>query len=70
VFEPMFATGGSTLTAIFGVGPGRGIGFLFACTGVVAVAITLWALRHPRIRHLETEIPDAVIPQHASHAAR
>ncbi|MDH3248330.1 MAG: MFS transporter [Acidimicrobiia bacterium] len=59
VFEPMFATDGSMLTAIFGSGPGRGIGFLFACTGIVAIAITIWALRHPRIRQLDHEILDA-----------
>ena len=59
VFEPMFATDGSLLTAIFGSGPGRGIGFLFACTGIVAIAITIWALRHPRIRQLDEEVLDA-----------
>ena len=58
VFEPMFATDGSLLTAVFGSGPGRGIGFLFACTGVVAIAITIWALRHPRIRQLDDEVFD------------
>jgi DHA3 family macrolide efflux protein-like MFS transporter len=59
IFEPLFADGGSALTAVFGSGPGRGIGFLFACTGLVAIAITIWALRHPRIRSLDIEIPDA-----------
>ncbi len=68
VFEPMFATDGSLLTGIFGSGPGRGIGFLFACTGIVAIAITTWALRHPRIRRLDHEVPDADHAEVASQA--
>jgi MFS family permease len=59
VFEPLFAEDGSALTAVFGSGPGRGIGFLFACTGIVAIIITIWALRHARVRNLDSEIPDA-----------
>ena len=69
VFEPLFADDGSALTAVFGSGPGRGIGFLFACTGILAIAITVWALRHPRIRNLDTEIPDADVRELAAEAA-
>lgn len=69
VFEPMFADGGSPLTAVFGSGAGRGIGFLFACTGLVAIAITIWALRHPRIRNLDTEVPDADLLEARAEAA-
>jgi hypothetical protein len=69
VFEPMFATDGSALTTIFGSGPGRGIGFLFACTGILAIGITIWALRHPNIRNLDMEIPDADLERGAAQAA-
>jgi DHA3 family macrolide efflux protein-like MFS transporter len=58
VFEPLLADPGGPLTAVFGSGPGRGIGVLFILTGLAAIATVIGALNHPRIRHLETEIPD------------
>lgn len=59
VFEPLFTEGGFALATIFGSGAGRGTGFLFSCTGALAIAITMWAVRHPRIRGLEAEVADA-----------
>lgn len=59
VFEPLFTEGGFALATLFGTGPGRGTGFLFSCTGVIALLVAAWAVRHPRIRGLETEVPDA-----------
>lgn len=59
VVEPLFTSGTSMLTTLFGSGPGRGTAFLFTCTGVAAIAVTAWAVRHPRIRDLEVEVPDA-----------
>jgi len=58
VFEPMMADGGGALTSIFGSGPGRGIGFMFVLSGIFVMGVVLVALRHPRIRNLEAEVPD------------
>ncbi len=35
-------------------------GMMFGIAGVMAMAVVIWALRHPRIRNLETEVPDHV----------
>lgn len=58
IFEPLLADEGSWLASILESGPGRGIGFMFVLAGLLAIAIVIWALRHPRIRNLESEIPD------------
>jgi len=43
---------------VIGSGPGRGIGLLFVLTGLFVVATVVVAWYHPRIRGLETEVPD------------
>jgi DHA3 family macrolide efflux protein-like MFS transporter len=63
VFEPLLAPGGGlagSVGRVIGTGPGRGIAFMFllAGAGTTLMAATGWA--HPRIRHLETEIPDQI----------
>ena len=58
VFEPWMEDNSGLIGAIFGVGPGRGIGVMFTLAGVASIAVVVWALRHPRIRNLDTEIPD------------
>ncbi len=58
VFEPLMAAPGNVLTDALGWGPGRGIGLMFAVIGIIAVAIAAAALRHPRIRALDSEVPD------------
>ena len=58
VFEPGMAQSSGLLTSMFGAGPGRGIGVMFVLAGITAVLVVVWALRHPRIRNLETEVPD------------
>ncbi len=58
LFEPLMAEGSGPLAALVGTGPGRGIGLMFVIAGAAAVAVVGWALRHPRIRGLEQEIPD------------
>ena len=58
VFEPWMADGGSPLTSLLGSGPGRGIGLMFVLTGLFAIAVVLAAWNNPRIRNLESEVPD------------
>jgi DHA3 family macrolide efflux protein-like MFS transporter len=63
VFEPMFAPGGAlagSVGRLIGVGPGRGIGFLFMLLGGLVLAVLALASLNPRLRRLETEIPDAL----------
>ncbi|MCP3975809.1 MAG: MFS transporter [bacterium] len=61
VFEPLLAEDGAlagSVGSIIGTGPGRGIGFLYIVAGIgtVGLAVIGWAL--PRIRNIETELPD------------
>jgi hypothetical protein len=49
---------GGLLGGLFGSGAGRGIGFMFVLAGLFTIATVVVALRHPRIRNLETEVPD------------
>ncbi|MCP4966661.1 MAG: MFS transporter [bacterium] len=63
VFEPLLDPAGGlagSLGSIIGTGPGRGIGALFIVLGLSIVAIVITAIRNPRLRNLETEIPDAI----------
>ncbi|MEM7052763.1 MAG: MFS transporter [Acidobacteriota bacterium] len=66
VFSPLLLPGGAavpTLGAWWGVGPGRGIGLLFALLGVCLLALGVAARASRRLTALEEEIPDAV-PAH------
>ena len=58
VFEPMMLDTTGALGALLGSGPGRGIGLMFVLAGIFAIATVVVALNHPRIKNLETEIPD------------
>ena len=61
VFEPMLQEGGSlagSVGQIIGVGPGRGIAFLFIILGGLSIMFTILAYMYPRLRNLEDEIPD------------
>jgi hypothetical protein len=64
VFEPLMAVGGplqgTAVGAAFGVGPGRGIGLLFAVMGLVPVMVAAIGYASPRLRRLEDELPDTV----------
>jgi hypothetical protein len=63
VFKPLLSPNGalaSTIGQIFGVGPSRGIGLLIFLMGEIIVVLTLAAATDPRVRNLETELPDAV----------
>ena len=62
VFEPMLMPGGllaGTVGRWIGVGPGRGIGLLFIMLGVMMLLVTALGALSPRLRNLETEVPDA-----------
>ncbi|MCP4356572.1 MAG: MFS transporter [Chloroflexi bacterium] len=62
VFEPLLREGGAWASGPIGqwvgVGPGRGIGLLFMMSGLTLVVVTIIASTHPRLRNLETELPD------------
>jgi hypothetical protein len=63
VFKPLLSADGalaSSVGQIFGVGPSRGIGLLIFLMGEIIVVLTLAAALDPRVRNLETELPDAV----------
>ena len=56
-FEPLMADPGGLLAAL-GAGPGRGIGLMFVLSGLFAIGTAAVAIRHPRIRNLESEVLD------------
>ncbi|MEE8332001.1 MAG: MFS transporter [Acidimicrobiia bacterium] len=58
VFEPYMADSSGTLGSIIGSGPGRGIGLMFVLIGLFVVGVVAVAWNLPRIRNLETEVPD------------
>ena len=63
VFEPMLARGGAlsaSVGAVIGVGPGRGVGFLFVLAGLVPIVAALAVWLSPRVRNAEAELPDAL----------
>jgi MFS family permease len=63
VFSPLLLEGGILADTFvgnwIGVGEGRGIGLMLVMSGLVLLLISLIAYANPRIRHLETNIPDA-----------
>jgi hypothetical protein len=64
-FERWLAPDGAlagSVGRVIGVGPGRGIGFLFVLLGVLLVSEMIAACLTPRLRHLEDDLPDA-LPQ-------
>ena len=72
VFEPMMAPGGilaGSVGRVLGVGEGRGIGLLFMVLGVLVLLTVAVAWRSPRLRNVETELPDMVDDEPAPAAA-
>ncbi|HSF43796.1 MAG TPA: MFS transporter [Thermoanaerobaculia bacterium] len=65
VFQPMLSPGGALadtfVGSLIGVGPGRGAGLLFVVVGVLVIVIVSLAFLNPRLRRVETELPDAVV---------
>jgi len=69
VLEPALSEGGalaSSVGEVIGTGPGRGAGFLMVVMGLAAIILSLVAYSYPRLRHLESELPDAVDPDGAA----
>ncbi len=64
VFIPLLVEGGALADTFvgqwLGVGPGRGIGLMMICSGLLMLVISVIAYANPRIRNVETEIPDAL----------
>lgn len=64
VFNPSLVEGGKLANTFvgrwIGVGPSRGIGLMLITSGVILFIISGFAYANPRIRNLDTEIPDAV----------
>ncbi|WP_196469142.1 non-ribosomal peptide synthetase/MFS transporter [Planomonospora sp. ID91781] len=63
VFEPLLAPDGplaGTVGAVIGVGPGRGIGFMYVCFGLAIAAIALVSMRVRALARFDAEVPDAV----------
>ena len=66
-FEPLMAPGGALagtfIGDLLGSGPGRGVGLMFIISCLFLWAESLLAYLNPRIRSLESEIPDAIPDQ-------
>ncbi len=65
VFEPLMAKGGalsSTFGSVMGVGPGRGIGLLFAILGITLLLMVTVASFYGPLQRIERELPDPVKP--------
>jgi MFS transporter, DHA3 family, macrolide efflux protein len=62
IFEPSMKANGffaGSLGPIFGVGEGRGMGLFITLIGVCWAFTAVLVYLHPRVRNLETELPDS-----------
>ncbi len=62
VFGPLMVPGGAladTVGRIIGVGKGRGVVLLFMTLGLVLILVVVLASLNPRLRKVESELPDA-----------
>jgi DHA3 family macrolide efflux protein-like MFS transporter len=63
VFEPLLAPDGAlggSVGSVIGTGPGRGIAFLVIVSGLMTAMLGQLGWLHPRVRNLETELPDII----------
>ena len=63
IFEPLMMPGetlATTLGQITGIGPGRGMGLILIVMGMLITLATLLGWLNPRVRNIETELPDCV----------
>jgi hypothetical protein len=64
VFEPLLSPHGAlanTVGQIIGVGPGRGIGFMFIVAGFLTIFLTIAGFFLRQLRNMEEELPDFVL---------
>ena len=64
ILEPAMVEGGALANSVgrvIGVGAGRGGAVIFIVMGFLVVFASLLAYLHPRVRNIETEIPDVVV---------
>lgn len=69
IFNPLFMPGGglaSSFGRIFGVGPGRGIAFIFFVSGIIVVILAVIMLWSKSIRKLEQNTDQMPVPLDAS----
>jgi predicted MFS family arabinose efflux permease len=66
LFGPLLLAGGpladTAIGRLIGVGPGRGIGLMLVCLGLLVLLAVGFAFLNPRLQQLETAVPDAVDP--------
>lgn len=63
LLQPMLEPGGAladSVGSIIGTGAGRGAALLFIILGLAGLVLSALALSYPRLRNLESEVPDAV----------
>jgi MFS family permease len=63
IFEPALSTDGAlagTVGRVLGTGDGRGIGFMFVIIGTALTLVAISGYLYPRMRLVETELPDAI----------
>ncbi|MEO0562511.1 MAG: MFS transporter [Chloroflexota bacterium] len=72
VFEPLLADGGAlagSVGSLIGVGPGRGMAFMFVLVGLLLIGLALFSAVAPAVRLLEDRVPDYETPQRVDVAA-
>ncbi|WIG98039.1 MFS transporter [Myxococcus sp. SDU36] len=65
LFDPWMAQDGalaSTFGQVLGTGPGRGIALLYVALGIMLAGCVLLTWSSPRVRGVEDELPDALLP--------
>lgn len=63
IFEPFMQGSGKVATmlqSVLGSGSGRGMGLFIVIIGIVWTVSTIIILVHPRVRHIEKELPDEI----------
>jgi len=62
VFNPLLMPGGALANSVgkvVGVGPGRGIGLMYLTMALIPGLAAIWGFLNPRVRNVESELPDA-----------
>jgi DHA3 family macrolide efflux protein-like MFS transporter len=74
VFEPLMAADGAladSVGTLIGTGDGRGIALIFMVVGVLMLAVAAYAYTKPRLRAIDTELPDTTLaPDYAQPTER